>query len=731
MLADLLEEVVRDGEAAVERTPEQLEVLQRVRRRRRRRPRPGGDHRRHRRRAARRHRGARGRAPRCRRATPARTTPTAATATAPTSSSPAAGWRAGRSFRGWRSSATPCWWSATRRRSRSTSTPTSPRRRWRCSRARARSPSSTSPTCASRSPSAPRGCRPAAAAVVAVAAGEGMRELYEELGAFVVDGGETFNPSIYDLLAAIHEVPSEEVAGPAQQPQRGDGGRARGGALGQARPGWCLHLPAGRPGGDGRDRPRAVGRGERRAARLGGRRGQGRLGGPRRPRRRPGALRHRRRGRLRRRTRSSPGAAPASGARRDDGGARRGCRDPHRRLRRRAPRSRSGRWRATRPTAPRSSFTTAASRTTGGCSPPSSGPPPLHRPSGLALCRWRPPSSRRRLPARNPRRPPMHAFAPRAIGSGEPLDRETLLAAPVRSPRPGILDAPLTKLRGAGPKLSEAAAEIGISSLGDLLRHLPHSYRDRASPIGLADLKLGEEATVEVGRHQGRQGAADAPPPPHHPRGRGRGRDGTDHRHLVQPGLARGQADAGDEAAAAGQAREARLQRRRARAAPGTGRERGCRMAKPSRREFTQPAWYPIHPASERLRPQKLREWAWQAVPLAPQRAGAAPGEPAGRGRDARRRRRAGRLPLPRRRGRRRRRPAADWPSRSCCSTRPRSPPGAGAARSPAGGPRSGPSASGWAAGSTRCRSSSPATSARRSTTSTATSPGPSRCSGC
>jgi hypothetical protein len=38
-----------------------------------------------------------------------------------------------------------------------------------------------------------------------------MRELYEGLGAFVVDGGETFNPSISDLLAAIHEVPAEEV----------------------------------------------------------------------------------------------------------------------------------------------------------------------------------------------------------------------------------------------------------------------------------------------------------------------------------------------------------------------------------------------------------------------------------------------------------------------------------------------------------------------------------------
>ncbi|MGH2924021.1 MAG: DAK2 domain-containing protein [Solirubrobacterales bacterium] len=48
-------------------------------------------------------------------------------------------------------------------------------------------------------------------AAVAVASGAGMRELYEELGAYVVDGGETFNPSIYDLLAAIHEVHAEEV----------------------------------------------------------------------------------------------------------------------------------------------------------------------------------------------------------------------------------------------------------------------------------------------------------------------------------------------------------------------------------------------------------------------------------------------------------------------------------------------------------------------------------------
>ncbi len=47
--------------------------------------------------------------------------------------------------------------------------------------------------------------------VVAVVAGEGMRRLFESLGAYVVDGGPTLNPSTMELLAAIHEVPAEEV----------------------------------------------------------------------------------------------------------------------------------------------------------------------------------------------------------------------------------------------------------------------------------------------------------------------------------------------------------------------------------------------------------------------------------------------------------------------------------------------------------------------------------------
>jgi hypothetical protein len=47
--------------------------------------------------------------------------------------------------------------------------------------------------------------------VLAVVAGTGMRRLFESLGAAALDGGKTLNPSTYELLAGIHEVPAEEV----------------------------------------------------------------------------------------------------------------------------------------------------------------------------------------------------------------------------------------------------------------------------------------------------------------------------------------------------------------------------------------------------------------------------------------------------------------------------------------------------------------------------------------
>ena len=43
---------------------------------------------------------------------------------------------------------------------------------------------------------------------VAVVSGDGLRALFEELGALVVDGGPTLNPSTNDLLAGIDSVPA-------------------------------------------------------------------------------------------------------------------------------------------------------------------------------------------------------------------------------------------------------------------------------------------------------------------------------------------------------------------------------------------------------------------------------------------------------------------------------------------------------------------------------------------
>ena len=63
-----------------------------------------------------------------------------------------------------------------------------------------------------RAPSGnPRVAPTARCGAVAVVSGAGLAALFAELGVQTLDGGPTLNPSTYDLLAAIHEVPAEEV----------------------------------------------------------------------------------------------------------------------------------------------------------------------------------------------------------------------------------------------------------------------------------------------------------------------------------------------------------------------------------------------------------------------------------------------------------------------------------------------------------------------------------------
>jgi ATP-dependent DNA helicase RecG len=219
--------------------------------------------------------------------------------------------------------------------------------------------------------------------------------------------------------------------------------------------------------------------------------------------------------------------------------------------------------------------------------------------------------------------PGADAGSAREIGSGRPLSRSELLAAPLRSwPSPAVLDAPLTKLRGAGPKLSEAAAEIGIECLGDLLRHIPRGHRDRASPVGLADLKLGEEATVRV---EVAGGIRKRP---------------TRRRRLTIL-----EADVRD---GTGSAKAIWFNRAwlADRLSPGVSlllrgklEKRGFTVAEHELLEggggapagLHTTGLVPLHPASERLRAQRIREWAWQAVPLARHAAEPLPGRLRGR----------------------------------------------------------------------------------------------------
>ena len=201
--------------------------------------------------------------------------------------------------------------------------------------------------------------------------------------------------------------------------------------------------------------------------------------------------------------------------------------------------------------------------------------------------------------------------APRAIGSGAPLSRAELLDAPVRWPVPAVLEAGLTHLKGVGPKLAEAGAELGIEDLGDLLRHIPHTYRDAAAPMGIGDLRLGEEATVEV-----------------------KVLSAAKQRPTRRRGLRILEAHVGD---ASGSATATWFNRGwlAERLQPGTrlllrGKLSGYGfnvteheiLASADGRDGDSAGIHttgmvPVHPASEKLRPQRLREWAWQAVTVA------------------------------------------------------------------------------------------------------------------
>ena len=85
----------------------------------------------------------------------------------------------------------------------------------------------------------------------------------------------------------------------------------------------------------------------------------------------------------------------------------------------------------------------------------------------------------------------------RSFAGTAELIKAQLLDAPVHWPRPSALDVSLEILGGVGPKLAEAAADAGIGTVGDLLLRFPHSHRDRTI-VSVGSLEPGKQATIIV-----------------------------------------------------------------------------------------------------------------------------------------------------------------------------------------------------------------------------------------
>jgi ATP-dependent DNA helicase RecG len=58
-------------------------------------------------------------------------------------------------------------------------------------------------------------------------------------------------------------------------------------------------------------------------------------------------------------------------------------------------------------------------------------------------------------------------------------------------------EAPVTTLHGVGPKVAERLGGLGISTVRDVAEHVPRHFLDWSEATGFAELRLGQEATVE------------------------------------------------------------------------------------------------------------------------------------------------------------------------------------------------------------------------------------------
>ncbi|HET7445225.1 MAG TPA: ATP-dependent DNA helicase RecG [Solirubrobacterales bacterium] len=214
----------------------------------------------------------------------------------------------------------------------------------------------------------------------------------------------------------------------------------------------------------------------------------------------------------------------------------------------------------------------------------------------------------------------------RSFAGERELTAADLRDAAVHWPRPSVLAASLQALDGVGPKSAEAAAEAGVRTVGDVLRRLPIRHRDR-QVRQLETVEQGETATVLVI-------VLGSKPRPFR-----RGRltmvgvkvgDESGHVRATwfnQPWVADKLAP-GTELLLTGKLNPrgfvvSEWELVTAAGDPGGESENGGEAPArrtPPRGQDPPPGapFVPVHPATEGLRAQKIRDWAEQACRLAP-----------------------------------------------------------------------------------------------------------------
>ncbi len=207
----------------------------------------------------------------------------------------------------------------------------------------------------------------------------------------------------------------------------------------------------------------------------------------------------------------------------------------------------------------------------------------------------------------------------RSFAGARELSRAELRDAPVHWPRPSALDVSLQALEGVGPKLAEAAAEAGIQTVGDVLMRFPHRHRDLTiRPLG--ELEPGETGTVLVE-------VLGSQPRPFRKRGLSitSVKVGDDSGHVRatwfnQPWIA-SKLVPGTRLLLTGKLSKRGFGVNEYEILPaGGGAGESPRTDTPARPQDSPPrqdprpgALVPVHPATETLKAQKIRDWAERA----------------------------------------------------------------------------------------------------------------------